>query len=174
MDHVNLSQMERLLLSNQYKVLEALYPEEASDYAHAREIVERGYALEYPQLLRSVDHEVPSETSEHVLEVLNMYRALAFSNEGLPKAEQLPASAVGVIGFDGNNESDELSYARYFTRGGEKFSELTDEGKREIPNCHHPTRDMYVRMLRAWVASAAKNELTRPDIDRILAARTTR
>lgn len=171
MDDVNLSKTERLLLANQYKILEALYPEEAADYADARKIVESGYVLDYPQLFHSVDHEVPRETSEHVLDVLSMYRAIHFSNAKLPKAERLPEADVAVIGFDGNNESDELLYAKYFTKDGEKFSELTRGGKHEIPNSHHPTREMYVRMLREWRTSADKNELTRKDIDRILAAR---
>ena len=44
---------ERLLLANQCKILEKLYPSDADHYAARREALERGYTLEYSSVFRN-------------------------------------------------------------------------------------------------------------------------
>ena len=38
---------QRLILINQYKILEKLYPEDAKTYARYQEILNKGYTLHY-------------------------------------------------------------------------------------------------------------------------------
>lgn len=44
---MKLTKVERLILSNQYSILEKLYPEEAEHYHLQKKIVENGYSLHY-------------------------------------------------------------------------------------------------------------------------------
>ena len=45
---------QRLILINQYKILEKLYPEEAETYSQHREILEEGYTLHYNDLIKVI------------------------------------------------------------------------------------------------------------------------
>ena len=59
---------------------------------------------------------------------------------------------VEFYGFDGNNESDYLSIARFLTEDMDRFSELKGKGGL---NSHHPTVDIYRRMLSAFLPMRA-------------------
>ncbi len=44
---MDLSLKDRIIISNQLRILEALYPDEADWYANHRKAVEQGYKLHY-------------------------------------------------------------------------------------------------------------------------------
>lgn len=46
-DEMKLTRMERIVLVNQLRIMEALYPDEASQLGVQREALERGYELLY-------------------------------------------------------------------------------------------------------------------------------
>ena len=46
-EEVKLTRVERYILSNQFRILEALYPDEASHFATTREALEHGYEILY-------------------------------------------------------------------------------------------------------------------------------
>jgi hypothetical protein len=56
---VTLSKTERLILLNQYRILEKVDPGQANSWRNAAEIVDNGYTLEYDSLARGLDEEVP-------------------------------------------------------------------------------------------------------------------
>ena len=58
---ITLTLKERLLLANQYLILEKLYPDEAEHYAELRKVVERGYALEYIDLVEQFSEELSKQ-----------------------------------------------------------------------------------------------------------------
>jgi uncharacterized protein len=75
---------------------------------------------------------------------------------------------VKFAGFDGNNETSQMAYARYFCehRGG-RYKTL---GIKDL-NSHFPLRSLYRAMVKAWKKSANEHELTRDDIVRITSAK---
>jgi hypothetical protein len=150
---MNLTKSERLILFNQYQILEKLDPENAKDYANAAEIVSSGYTRLYGQeLAKMLDTETPPETCEEVTEILDMYRAL-----NTVKHEVFP-------GFDGNNESEHYSYARFMIEDLGRWNEF----KKDDLNSHMGMLYKYRLMLAAWKASPKKHELTPEDCKRIL------
>ncbi|MGL5201736.1 MAG: YfbU family protein, partial [Aeromonas veronii] len=50
---MNMSNTERLILSNQYEILAKLNPEKADVYQRASTIIERGYCLQILELEKS-------------------------------------------------------------------------------------------------------------------------
>jgi uncharacterized protein YfbU (UPF0304 family) len=166
-DNVKLSPTERFMLANQYRILAKLYPSEKRDYERHLHVLEAGYPYLYHTILGSIDPEVPVETSEYVLSVLDMFSALKTARAKLPKKDA-PAKELGrFVGFDANDESDEYRFACYFTGELDRYRNL---GRNPIPNSHHSTRHIYAPMLEAWRKSADTNNLTKDDVRRIIAA----
>ena len=70
---------QRLILINQYKILEKLCPEDAEVYSQYREILEGGYTLNYNDLLQMISDDISEEQLREVLDILDMYRWLYFA-----------------------------------------------------------------------------------------------
>ena len=108
------------------------------------------------------------ECSE-VVKILDMHRALKRSYEALADKSGIKEYGIKFAGFDGNNETAQMAYARYFCKqDGGKFTEL-DRG--DDFNSHSPELDVYRCMLEVWEKTGKSHELTREQILKILAAR---
>lgn len=168
---VKLTKMERFMLSNQLRILEKLYPEEASSIAQSRTAIEEGYALHYGWMLEGIYDELPAEECRFVLDTLAMHNAMlqAFP-DGVPDDMR---SKIAFRGFDGNNETEYLGYVRYFIdqlgRYGQ-LKEMTDAHAFRGFNSHMPMRGKYRRMLEQWRMAADPYVLTRADVEAILQA----
>lgn len=149
-EDMRLSKMERLMLSNQLKILEKLYPEEADSYATQRTAVENGYSLHYPWLMEHLYEEMSVEDCREVLDILEMHRALTYSFDALDEKSGIDQNSIRFRGFDGNNESDKMAYARYYILDLERYEELRSGADFPDFNSHCPTIDRYRRMLIIW------------------------
>jgi uncharacterized protein YfbU (UPF0304 family) len=170
---MNLTRLDRLLLINQYRILEALYPDEAVELSGLRKALESGYKLHYEWNFTNVaDNEMSEQDSEFVLEVLQMYRCLhdAYNNHKGNLGDVAP-DKLRFPGFDANEESQLYGYARYFLSDLDRYVEL--RGDSAIPdfNSHWPMRSTYQSMLSAWSESSDKYSLTVSDFQRIMGAR---
>jgi uncharacterized protein len=170
---LKLTTVERLMLANQYQILEKLCPKEAAYYAEVRETVEQGYEGHYYRLLRSITREtVSKEQCDEVLDVLTMFSCLKSSYKALTDKTGIKASEVKFDGFDGNSEGDLLSFANFFCKAdGGRFGDLI---KLEVPNSHSSSIDMYKRMLRVFTVEKGSrpNNMSKESIQKIVAART--
>ncbi len=169
---MELSRKDRWVLSNQYRILEALYPDEADGFRQTREALESGYALHYdPQHI--YEDELSVDQCREVLDILDMHRALHFSFRNLQDTQGIDKRNVEFDGFDGNNETSYLGYARYYwgLDGGEqRFKELHGSG--DDFNSHSPVLDIYRRMLAVWKGKLKRShELTKDQIQQILKER---
>lgn len=146
MDTVSLSLKDRLVLQNLYLILEKLYP--AGGFAEKRKIVEEGYTYHYSDLFISLTNEEMSiEDSKFVIDVLEMYRGIIYSNRKLGTNSIKEAYFKG---FDGNNESSLMCYAKFFVFDLNRYEEI-----QEISgdfNSHSPMRIQYEHMLKKWKA----------------------
>lgn len=169
---MELSRTERWMLANQYRILEALYPDEADAFAEAREALESGYELHYRWLAERIYDAPDTMTAEEcteVVDILDMHRALKRSYEALSDKSGIEEYAIQFHGFDGNNETKQLAYARFFCNlDGGRFTEL-DRG--DDFNSHMPSLDTYRRMLAEWKRLDKSHELSRDQIVKITEAR---
>ena len=167
---MKLSRIERLMLSNQFLILESLYPNEAEGYAEHREAIEKGYESHYEKFMERIcdSQDVTSESEcQKVTKILSMFRSLFFSREGLSDSEksEIDESKVKSVGFDANNkEFKQFRYAKYYCKDGQRFPEL------EIIDSCLPCLERYDRMLIIWEKIEQNGLLTKQQIIDIIDA----
>jgi len=164
---VQLTRVERLLLSNQFAILAALFPDEATEYERMKEAVDSGYELEFERLAQHVYADgLSADACQEVLEILSMFDYLKQGFERLSDKSGIDEHDITFAGFDGNNEVSYMGYAEYFCRQG-RFGSLNIQDF----NSHFPAIELYRRMLQAHRESKDKYHLSKADILRIAAAR---
>jgi uncharacterized protein YfbU (UPF0304 family) len=163
---MDLTQIERLLLANQFRILARLDSDDAERCTKMVEILECGYAREYPLLVRGFSKELSARTSEEVVDILHMHRDLHDGYIALEDKSGIGADEVSFEGFDGNSEGEHLGYASFLIHRLGHWQEFSNAG--DGLNSHHPTLHRYRPMLARWKASADQHRLTREDIIRIV------
>jgi uncharacterized protein YfbU (UPF0304 family) len=156
---MQLSITERYIISNQLRIMEMLAPLTSEgkdayytkeDLRYAREVVVRGYELEYADLTEHIYRDpVPEECCAEVLDILNMFDTLEYSYDQLEDKTGLDEKEVLFEGWGGNYETREMFFAQHFCEGRERFTKL---GRRAWANCHHPTLERYRAMLKEFNA----------------------
>lgn len=172
---MKLSRVERWILSNQYRILEALSkdkPHEVEFLSQAREAIERGYEMHYGTFSQHIDNETLSEGAcKEVVDVMAMFRALNQGYDRLDDKEGIDAYRLRFHGFDGNNEGSLMAYAQYYcNHDGGRFAEFQEQDGFDDFNSHVEMLDRYRAMMTEWNKSANKNKLTKEDIARITSA----
>ena len=169
---MDLSKKDRLIIANQLKILEKLYPEEADDYVKHRMAIENGYKLHYSWLLAHLSDEMSEEDCREVLDILNMYRALKFSYKELDDKSGIDEKKIRFAGFDGNMEGNQYYYTNYFIIDLDRFNELRDGSEYPDFNSHHPMLEKYKKMLGVWngFQDEDKFHLDKERIERVLRA----
>ncbi len=167
---MKLSRLERLMLSNQYRILEKLYPDEADGYEKARLVLERGYTLHYSWQMDHIEDEIAEGDCREVLDILEMYRVLTDSYNNLEDKSGLDETKVRFPGFDGNNEAALLGYVRYLIRTDGRYEELD---RPEGFNSHVPMLQRYRLMLDKWKGGGQKQSLSKNSILDILGIEET-
>lgn len=159
-----LTKVEKIILANQFRILELLDSENAAGHALKAKILHEGFVLEYDNLLPAYD-EVPEEVCREVMDILDMYRALFCAIKLHPKAAMNRKHAK-FQGFDGNNEELHLAYARFL------IEDLGNWAESKLPelNSHRQVLGRYRAMLRLWKETPERFELTPGDVNRITAA----
>lgn len=175
-ERLKLSLQERIILSNQYRILEALYPDEADSFQKMRKIVDIGYELHYDSLNTSVvECKLTEKQCEEVMDVLEMYRALRYSYDMLMDKSGISKDEIKFSGFDGNGEAGAdgyLGYARFLVLTERRWEEVLEDRHPGFDlNSHCPVIEMYRRMMSEWKRLGKKRDLTPEEIKRIIAER---
>ncbi|MEB3245852.1 MAG: YfbU family protein [Vampirovibrionales bacterium] len=138
-----LTRVERLILRNQYAILEAL----ESEYSNKEFLLalDNGYTKEIEEFLdSSVSEELPISVCTEVWSILDMFRALNNSYDRLEDKTDISVKEIQFEGFDANNDSH-YGYMNYV---------LSDRGRYDesMPMNSHcqATLPMYRRMLSVW------------------------
>lgn len=164
-----LTRIERLLLSNQYKILESLYPGEAEYYENNRKAIDEGFELHYKDCFSALSEDTMTEEEcEEVIDILNMYRAITFSNKD---EYDIPSYEIKFDGFDLNDdyECKRVLYARYFINDLDRFEELKYGKSYADCNSHSPRMNRYRNMLKVWKKLDNKyKELSKDEILEII------
>lgn len=168
-----LSRKDRWLFSNILRLLESSYPSEASELAVSREGIESGYELQYSVLFDSLLTGLTASECREVIDILNMYRAITFSAQRNDQIQAIGASFwYPFPGFDGNNETAQMAYCRYFVNRLDRFGELVEHGARTDFNSHTESLPKYRAMLSLWDTKYGRSfDLSQEAIEALLAAR---
>jgi uncharacterized protein len=161
---------DRLMLANQYLILEKLYPNEAGHYANLRECLIMGYVLHYPDCIQGMNHEELSEDDcLEVRHILSMYEALKFGSKNFHDIIGIDQRHIKFMGFDGNEEAKLMNYTNHIIEERGTFKEL----KNDNPgfNSHCPMLEIYREILKEWRKSTQPFNLSAAEIERIVAVR---
>ena len=166
---MNMNHAQRLILSNQYEILQKLNPEKAVHYQRCQTIIERGYCLQLLELEKEFGH-LDEATCHEVIDTLEMYHAMQVSYANLPQTEtaELAASRLDYIGYSRSHEKELADYVCFLLDVEGRFPEL---GK----CCSSLTseigmRDKYQRMLATWRDCPRHYKLSIQEIRKILNA----
>ncbi len=172
-ERIKLSVKERLLLSNQYRILEALCPSEAEWFEESRLIVENGYELHYGDLNRVIlESSLSEEDCLEVMDILDMYRVLKGSSGQTSGQSSWDEGDLQFRGFDGNSDGDRLRYARFLVQRQNRWPEVLDGRPGFDLNSHSSaTLATYRRMLQKWIELGKKYELSQEEIKAIVEER---
>lgn len=159
-EELKLSKLDRILMVNQLRILEALYPDEASQISVQREALERGYEMLYTldfEYIYDGDDKMTSEESREVWDTLDMFDAI-----GRAMPADLDVSSYPVTkfaGYDGNNETKFLSFAQFTVERLNRFQYVPMQ-KPGHWNSHMPVRPVYRRMLDVWKRQPSPERFT--------------
>ena len=115
------TRVERAILANQYRIFEFLDPKQSDSYKWVREVLECGYELEYEQIFQEVyddDNALTKEECSEVVNIMAMFEALNRSYDTLKDKSGIEKALIDFTGFDGNNESKQMAFARFFCTAG--------------------------------------------------------
>ena len=147
---MKLNLKERVIISNQLKILEKLYPDEADYLAQQRKAIENGYALHYGLIAEHFYDEMTEEECKEVLDILDMYRSIIYSYRDLKDKSEIDEKQIQFPGFDGNIESKQLSYTNYYIIDLGRYDEIRDGMEFPDFNSHYPMLETYRKMLEKW------------------------
>lgn len=149
---VKLTRMERAKFIYLFKILKN-QGDEDYDYENMIKALQYGFELHYSDVFECLyDEELKAEECREVLDILEMYRGIIYSYNSLKqkgKIETLTEEEVRFPGFDGNNEGKQMSYADYFIKDLDRYSEI-EELSRGYYNSHCQMLPRYRSMLRKW------------------------
>ena len=165
---MKLSQIERLMLANQFKILEKLYPDKAEMYARYCDALEDGYTREYSDLVGHLSRELSEDECNEVWDIFDMYRAIQSSYRQLSDKGDISEEDVRFEGFDGNDRVGEgplMSYALYIVKDGRSYRDVQ---RSEGMNSHIRKLDHYRAMFKEWEDAGKSVSLTLERMKRIL------
>jgi uncharacterized protein YfbU (UPF0304 family) len=167
---MKLTRAERWILSNQCRILEVLYPEEAEDFQKAREVIEAGYELNYDWITQHISPDnrmLSDEECREIIDILAMFSALKDSYQNLVDPSGIEEHAVMFSGFDGHSEITQRDYVLFLVDREHKFLSL-DRGYDFTSD--RPRLHAYRRMLAAWRKFDESYDLAKDDMLCIIAA----
>lgn len=171
---------DRLMFSLLYKILEQGADEEglSEHLEEQKKAIENGYKYHYEDIrspvFEGISGELPSHECEFVWRVLEMFDSLTLSYENLSDEEKeecdFSETRVHFYGFDGNNEVQYLSYAKYILEDMKRFTPIcrTVDGY----NSHRKVASKYRQMLEVWKKYSVeeKYELSPSQLKEIVSA----
>lgn len=164
---MEMTNAQRLILSNQYKMMTMLDPDSADRYRRLQTIIERGFGLQMRELDRDFG-ELSENTCRTIIDVMEMYHALQVSHSNMADPQGIDERRVQFLGFDAATEARYLSYVRFMVNTEGRYTHF-DSGTHGF-NSQTPMWDKYVRMLGIWRACPRQYHLSAVEINQIINA----
>lgn len=168
---MELSKKDRIFLINQYKILAALYPDESKHYEELISILDNGYQIFYSMVDEWVSEDMPEAEGRFVLDILNIYRIIEDIKRSSNNRNISDHDNSFFRGFDGNNETEYMAFARFLVIEQGKFIEQEAYlVKNDNMNSHSPMVENYKAMVQAWKSLGSKWKLSEEEALQILNA----
>ncbi len=160
----SISKAERLLLANQYEILQKLNNDDSflsKRYRKLQAIFQAGAECFYDEAFTDIADTLDEDFCQEVIQIFELRRAIRFS---LKKSgiSQEKMDEVATIGFDGNNECAHFSFARLLQQELNRFQEMS------VENSHMPSLHCHRRMLDTWNSLDNRNHLSETEIEALL------
>ncbi len=130
--------------------------------------MQEGYELHYEWITENLFDGLSSEECKEVLDILDMYSCIKRCYENLEDKTGIDERKTVFNGFDGNNETAQMSYARYFMHDLDRYNELQKEGPHPDYNTHFPTLERYRRKLITLSSFEDKYNMTKDELIQLL------
>ena len=161
---MEMTNAQRLILSNQYKMMTMLDPANAERYRRLQTIIERGYGLQMRELDREFG-ELKEETCRTIIDIMEMYHALHVSWSNLQDQQSIDERRVTFLGFDAATEARYLGYVRFMVNVEGRYTHF-DAGTHGF-NAQTPMWEKYQRMLNVWHACPRQYHLSATKLIRL-------
>jgi uncharacterized protein YfbU (UPF0304 family) len=164
---------KRMVLVNQYQMLAILDANDREFWQQAAEMARSGWPVDNlpgVDLIKSyLKDALTTEDQRFVLDAFHVFELLQDAEKTGMKPT--PDHAFTKFpGFDGNNESQLLSYARHIRQNEQRFEYVELAGK--DLNSHFPVAEMYQRMIVEWERQGRPSHLNQEQFDAILMAQS--
>ncbi len=164
---MEMTNAQRLILANQYRMMTLLDPDNAERYRRQQTIVERGYGLQMRELDRDFG-ELSEETCRTIISLLEMHHALHVSWANLKDHSELEERRLAFLGFDAATEARYLGYVRFMVHVEGRYTHF-DSGTHGF-NAQTPMWEKYQRMLAVWQTCPRQYHLSMNEIAQIINA----
>lgn len=146
---MEMTNAQRLILSNQYYLMSQMDPENAAKYQRLQVIVERGYELQMNELNKNFGCLSEAHCRE-TIDIMEMYHAMQESYRMLETQEQkdVDQRRLTFLGFDIASEAQLVNYVRFLTDSEGLYPQF-DKGDHYF-NAQMPMLEKYRRMLTTW------------------------
>ncbi|CAH0526457.1 YfbU family protein [Vibrio hippocampi] len=146
---MEMTNAQRLILSNQYYLMAKLTPENAAKYERLQTIVERGYELQMREMNKEFGCLVEDECRE-IIDIMEMYHAMQESNKMLSETDRkdVDQRRLQFLGFDIATEAQRVHYVRFLVDSEGLYTQF-DKADHHF-NSQTPMLDKYRRMLVTW------------------------
>ncbi|CAH8195785.1 YfbU family protein [Vibrio aestuarianus] len=146
---MEMTNAQRLILSNQYFLMSQMDPNNANKYKRLQTIVERGYELQMRELNKEFGCLTEAECRE-VIDILEMYHAMQESHKMLSDCDgkEVDQRRLQFLGFDIAREAQLVHYVRFLVDSEGLYTQF-DKADHHF-NSQMPMLDKYRRMLTTW------------------------
>lgn len=141
---IKLTDVERLILANQYEILSLLKP--GQGYEHLARNLRDGHEWLYERAFESLSENMPQERVNFFLAIMTVYGDLKISYEHLTDKSGIDPNDLVFPGFNEDSEGDLLRLTEALCAEGRYAETLGREARRSRSR----TTERYQRMIFCW------------------------
>ncbi|CAV18126.1 YfbU family protein [Vibrio sp. 10N.222.54.F12] len=166
---MEMTNAQRLILSNQYYLMSQMDPENSAKYQRLQTIVERGYELQMRELNKEFGCLTEAECRE-IIDIMEMYHAMQESNKMLADQEraEVDQRRLQFLGFDIASEAQIVHYVRFLVDSEGLYPQF-DKADHHF-NSQMPMLEKYRRMLTTWRNCPRQYHLCATELSQIFSA----
>ena len=166
---MEMTNAQRLILSNQYYLMSQMDPENSAKYQRLQTVVERGYELQMRELNKEFGCLTEAECRE-VIDIMEMYHAMQESNKMLAEQEraEVDQRRLQFLGFDIASEAQIVHYVRFLVDSDGLYPQF-DKADHHF-NSQMPMLEKYRRMLTTWRNCPRQYHLCATELSQIFSA----
>ncbi|MEZ8605750.1 MULTISPECIES: YfbU family protein [Vibrio] len=166
---MEMTNAQRLILSNQYYLMSQMNPENSAKYQRLQTIVERGYELQMRELNKEFGCLTEAECRE-IIDIMEMYHAMQESNKMLAEQEraEVDQRRLQFLGFDIASEAQIVHYVRFLVDSEGLYPQF-DKADHHF-NSQMPMLEKYRRMLTTWRNCPRQYHLCATELSQIFSA----